>query len=68
MESNPLAGKVLTGDFAGFRSFCIGNYRVIYQQIEKGLKIMLIEHRKKSTTFYNSEVSSLKLNELRVYI
>ena len=47
LESNPLAGKVLTGDFSGFRSFRVGNYRVIYQQIEQGLKIMLIEHRKK---------------------
>jgi len=47
LESNPLAGKLLTGDFHGFRSFRVGNYRVIYQQLEHGLKIMLIEHRKK---------------------
>ncbi|MDR0797302.1 MAG: type II toxin-antitoxin system RelE/ParE family toxin [Nitrososphaerota archaeon] len=47
LESNPLAGKLLTGDFQGFRSLRIGKYRVIYQLLEHGLKNMLIEHRKK---------------------
>jgi mRNA interferase RelE/StbE len=47
LESNPLVGKLLTGDFHGFRAFRVGNYRVIYQVFDQGLKIMLIEHRKK---------------------
>jgi len=64
LESNPLAGKVLTEDFSGFRSFRIGNYRVIYQQVEQGLKIMLIEHRKKSTTFNTSELPFAKINRI----
>jgi len=47
LESNPLSGKSLTGDFQGFRALRVGKYRVIYQLLEYGLKIMLIEHRKK---------------------
>ncbi|MDR1993511.1 MAG: type II toxin-antitoxin system RelE/ParE family toxin [Nitrososphaerota archaeon] len=47
LENNPLAGKLLTGDFHGFRALRVGKYRVTYQQLEPGLKIMLIEHRKK---------------------
>jgi mRNA interferase RelE/StbE len=47
LESNPLAGKVLSGDFQGFRSLRVGKYRIVYQVLEQGLKVMLIEHRKK---------------------
>jgi len=47
LENNPLAGKLLSGDFQGFRSLRVGKYRVVYQLLELGLKVMLIEHRKK---------------------
>lgn len=33
LESNPLAGKLLTGDFQGFRSFRVGNYYSYHQQV-----------------------------------
>ncbi|MDR0493851.1 MAG: type II toxin-antitoxin system RelE/ParE family toxin [Nitrososphaerota archaeon] len=47
LEHNPLAGKALTGDLQGLRSFRVGNYRVIYQLLDYNITIIAIKHRKK---------------------
>jgi len=47
LESNPLAGKPLTGDLQGFRSFRVGNYRVIYYLLDYSITVVTIKHRKK---------------------
>jgi mRNA-degrading endonuclease RelE of RelBE toxin-antitoxin system len=47
LESDPLAGKSLTGDLQGVRSFRVGKYRVIYELSDYNITIATIKHRKK---------------------
>jgi mRNA interferase RelE/StbE len=47
LENTPLAGKALTGDLQGLRSFRVGNYRVIYQLLDYNITVITIKHRKK---------------------
>lgn len=48
LSKDPCAGKLLSGDFEGLRSFRVGVYRVIYTTIPEGVLILRISHRKES--------------------
>ncbi|MDR2204451.1 MAG: type II toxin-antitoxin system RelE/ParE family toxin [Nitrososphaerota archaeon] len=47
LENNPLAGKALTGDLQGARTFRVGKYRIIYQMSDYNITVLTIKHRKK---------------------
>lgn len=47
LEDKPLASKQLAGRLSEFKSFRIGDYRVIYQIAEQGVIIRTMGHRKK---------------------
>lgn len=46
--NDPYKGKQLKGEYKGFWSFRIGNYRVVYKIVQKDVVIMSVEHRKKA--------------------
>jgi mRNA interferase RelE/StbE len=43
-----IKSKKLSGELKGLYRFRIGNYRVIYTQIPKGILILRISHRKEA--------------------
>lgn len=47
LENNPLVGKQLVGRLSEFKSFRVGDYRIIYQVSEQKIIIRTIGHRKK---------------------
>lgn len=47
LAEDPRKGIPLEGNFKGLFKFRIGNYRVIYSKLEKGILILRIGHRKK---------------------
>jgi len=42
---NPYRGKLLKGEYKGFRRLRIGDYRVVYKIIQKDVVIVAIGHR-----------------------
>ena len=47
LVKNPFSGKRLLGDFSDYYTFRVGDYRVIYEILEKELIIVVkIGHRK----------------------
>jgi mRNA interferase RelE/StbE len=48
LQTNPAAGGVLKGEFAGLRRIRIGTYRVVYEAQEQELVILVIRigHRR----------------------
>lgn len=48
LQTNPAAGSVLKGEFAGLRRIRIGTYRVVYETQEQELVILVIRigHRR----------------------
>jgi len=47
LEDQPFASKQLVGRLSEFKSFRVGDYRVIYQVSEQSIIIRTIGHRKK---------------------
>jgi mRNA interferase RelE/StbE len=47
LEDQPFASKQLVGSLSEFKSFRVGDYRVIYQVSEQSIVIRTIGHRKK---------------------
>ena len=45
LKNDPLAGKVLFGEFFGLRSLRAWPYRIIYEAKEKTLTIISVSHR-----------------------
>jgi len=48
LKTNPAAGGVLKGEFAGLRRIRIGGYRVVYEALDQQLIVLVIRigHRK----------------------
>ncbi|HBF13744.1 MAG TPA: cytotoxin [Deltaproteobacteria bacterium] len=43
--TDPFAGKELTKELTGFRSYAFGRYRIIYELKRRLIRILLIGHR-----------------------
>lgn len=46
LSKNPKQGKKLKGPFKGLYSYRVGNYRVVYTFILKGVLVLRVSHRK----------------------
>lgn len=46
LSENPKQGKKLKGPFKGLYSYRIGDYRVVYTFIPKGVLVLRVSHRK----------------------
>ena len=45
LKENPGLGKALRGEFAGRRSFRVGNYRIVYRIADSVVVVNAIGHR-----------------------
>lgn len=48
LATNPAAGGVLKGEYAGLRRLRVGNYRVVYEVQDRQLRVLVIRigHRR----------------------
>ena len=71
LESDPLTGKPLERELAGYRSYAIPPYRIIYRIDSSGraVKVFLVEHRRDVYEILVQKLDSGEIREKRaIYI
>jgi mRNA interferase RelE/StbE len=51
LSKNPFAGKFLVGELKGYHSYRIGNYRIIYEIIQKEIIVLILKIDKRGTVY-----------------